>query len=493
MSTILNAATYPPTLTEEETANLAVALRDWSLSHGLIIRAPADTNAADEASVHVPLTLHPSPFPKNLFDQALGLQTVFNELYAKVADDSEFLTKITTELADVDDFMSDLWKLYLEVDEITGGVPAQALTLGLFRSDYLLHTTSTAEPSIRQVELNTISASFGGLSSRAADCHRFLRKSGLYGTAAGSEFLKDETMPVNPSARGLAKGLGVAHNAYGVKDFIVLFVVQPRERNAFDQRWLEYYLLEDFGVLSVRASLEDIAEFGELDSITKELKYKGRHVAVVYYRAGYTPADYTSPATWGARKKMELSKAIKCPSLATHFAGAKKVQQVLIDELVLAKFVPNADVRDQLKNTFVDILPLDDSELGKKARELIETCPEKYVLKPQREGGGNNVYREKIPGYLKALNDETLWRGYILMELIEPPQDVRNAIIRAGKVTEGNVISELGVFGCVLWDSKTHEIKQNFEAGWLLRTKFADSEEGGVAAGFGSIDSVLLI
>ncbi|KAK9494598.1 glutathione synthase [Lipomyces doorenjongii] len=493
MSAILNAATYPPTLTEEETANLAIALRDWSLSQGLIIRAPTESNAADEASMHVPLTLHPSPFPKNLFDQALGLQTVFNELYAKVADDYEFLTEITKELAGVDDFMSDLWKLYLEVDEISGGVPAQPLTLGLFRSDYLLHTTSTAEPSIRQVELNTISASFGGLSSRAADCHRFLRKSGLYGTAAGSEFLKDENMPVNPSARGLARGLGVAHNAYGVKDSIVLFVVQQRERNAFDQRWLEYYLLEDFGVVSVRASLEDIAEFGELDSITKELRYKGRHVAVVYYRAGYTPTDYTSPATWEARKKMELSKAIKCPSLATHFAGAKKVQQVLIDELVLAKFVPDADVRGQLRTTFVDILPLDDSELGKKARTLIETCPEKYVLKPQREGGGNNVYREKIPGYLKALKDETLWRGYILMELIEPPQDVRNAIIRAGKVTEGNVISELGVFGCVLWDSKSHEIKQNFEAGWLLRTKFADSEEGGVAAGFGSIDSVLLI
>ncbi|KAK9370130.1 glutathione synthase [Lipomyces kononenkoae] len=493
MSTILNAVTYPPTLTEEETTNLAIALRDWSLSHGLVIRAPTETNAADESSVHVPLTLHPSPFPKNLFDQARGLQTAFNELYAKVADDSEFLNRITEELAGVDEFMSDLWKLHLEVEEITEGVPAQPLTLGLFRSDYLLHTAPTAEPCIRQVELNTISASFGGLSSLVANCHKFLNKSGLYGVATGSELLKDESMPVNPAARGLAKGLGVAHNAYGVKGSIVLFVVQKFERNAFDQRWLEYYLLEDFGVVSVRASLEEIAESGKFDPITKELRYKGRHVAVVYYRAGYTPTDYTEPAAWEARKMMELSKAIKCPSLATHFAGAKKVQQVLVDELVLAKFVPDPDVRSQIRATFADILPLDDSDLGKKARKLIETCPEKYVLKPQREGGGNNVYREKIPGYLRELNDETLWRGYILMELIEPPQDVQNAIIRAGKVRKGNVISELGVFGCVLWDITTHEIKQNFEAGWLLRTKFADSEEGGVAAGFGSIDSVLLI
>ena len=84
------------------------------------------------------------------------------------------------------------------------------------------------------------------------------------------------------------------------------------------------------------------------------------------------------------------------------------------------------------------------------------------------------------------------------MELIVPPEGVRNMVVRNGEVSEGDVIGELGVYGVVLWDAakgnKSGEgIKVNKEAGWLLRTKGSESEEGGVAAGFGSVDSVVLV
>ncbi|KAK7204348.1 glutathione synthase [Myxozyma melibiosi] len=490
MAELLGSISYPPSL--DESSTLTTTLRDWALSHGLVIRAPIKEEDADERATHVPLTLFPSPFPKKLFEEARGLQTAFNELYVNVANDSEFLNEITKGLAGVDDFMSDLWKLHLEVEKETGGKPTQPLTLGVFRSDYLLHTSPSSEPEIRQVELNTISASFGGLSSLAADAHRFLLKADEYPTSQLE--MSNETMPENPSAKGLAAGLATAHNAYGVPSAVVLFVIQPGERNAFDQRWLEYYLLETHGVRVLRASMQEIAADGKLDATTKKFSIYGKEISVVYYRSAYTPADYPTPETWQARKQMELSTAIKCPSLATQFAGAKKVQQVLVDSKVLEKFCPDTAVRARIAATFAEILPLDaDSALGKRARELIATKPEKYVLKPQREGGGNNVYREKIPGFLKSLPDESFWNGYILMELIEPPTDVKNSIIRNGKVTTGNVISELGVFGTALWNTVSGEILDNSEAGWLLRTKFAESEEGGVAAGFGSIDSVLLI
>ena len=84
------------------------------------------------------------------------------------------------------------------------------------------------------------------------------------------------------------------------------------------------------------------------------------------------------------------------------------------------------------------------------------------------------------------------------MELIEPPS-LRNTILRNGEVKSGEVIGELGVYGVCLWrngkdkDKDTVEIVENFEAGQLLRTKGRESEEGGVAAGFGSVDSVCLI
>jgi len=47
--------------------------------------------------------------------------------------------------------------------------------LGLFRSDYLLHNPDGGEEvSLKQVEFNTISSSFGALSHRAAALHRFV-------------------------------------------------------------------------------------------------------------------------------------------------------------------------------------------------------------------------------------------------------------------------------------------------------------------------------
>lgn len=82
------------------------------------------------------------------------------------------------------------------------------------------------------------------------------------------------------------------------------------------------------------------------------------------------------------------------------------------------------------------------------------------------------------------------------MELIEPPT-LRNSILRNGKVMSGEVIGELGVYGVCLWQQgKDYDgpgIVENWEAGYLLRTKGRESEEGGVAAGFGAVDSVCLV
>src|SRR5690606_38746514 len=131
----------------------------------------------------------------------------------------------------------------------------------------------------------------------------------------------------------------------------------------------------------------------------------------------------------------------------------------------------------------------EDGPGGDDARRIaLSEESEKYVLKPQREGGGNNIYRSKITAYLNSIPRET-WPGYILMELIEPPP-VENCVLRGGIVEKGAVIGELGVYGVALWDSGAVRVNRN--AGWLLRTKGSASEEGGVAAGFGCVDSVLL-
>lgn len=77
------------------------------------------------------------------------------------------------------------------------------------------------------------------------------------------------------------------------------------------------------------------------------------------------------------------------------------------------------------------------------------------------------------------------------MELIQPPP-LTNSIIREGKVVTDGIIEELGMYGTILWDSDG-TVLENDEAGWLLRTKQSGVDEGGVAAGFGCVDSVCLV
>jgi len=189
-------------------------------------------------------------------------------------------------------------------------------------------------------------------------------------------------------------------------------------------------------------------------------------------------------------------------------AGSKKVQQILATPSSphVGRFLSRSQalsdtgaIASRIKATFAAIYPLDSSDAGRQAIDLA-TSPTKsaaYVLKPQREGGGNNIYGTKIPGFLQTLgDDERKWRGHILMEMIEPPR-LRSTIFRNGQTKSGEVIGELGIYGACLWRSSkgrnVAEILHNEEAGWLLRTKGRDSEEGGVAAGFGAVDSVCLM
>ncbi|KIJ59048.1 hypothetical protein HYDPIDRAFT_118873 [Hydnomerulius pinastri MD-312] len=124
------------------------------------------------------------------------------------------------------------------------------------------------------------------------------------------------------------------------------------------------------------------------------------------------------------------------------------------------------------------------------------------VLKPQREGGGNNVYKSDIPQFLETLSPQDR-QAWIAMELIVPPAGVGGYLVRAGgmnggagalpeKTVRSETISELGIFGWALF-SKEKVVEEQGNVGWLMRTKGVESNEGGVAAGFSVLDSVVLV
>ena len=126
-----------------------------------------DINPNHVLATNAPVTLFPSPFPTKCFEQARSLQQVYNELYASIASSEAWLEAIMKELIAVDDFLAQLWKIHLSVK--AEGY-AHEFSLGMFRSDYMLDTSSTPT-SLKQVEFNTISSSFGGLASLVTKLH----------------------------------------------------------------------------------------------------------------------------------------------------------------------------------------------------------------------------------------------------------------------------------------------------------------------------------
>ena len=70
------------------------------MSHGLTVRPTSSYAKDDEAgdlAITAPVTLFPSLFPMNCYHEALMIQTAYNEMYANVARDEEWLGDVMKE------------------------------------------------------------------------------------------------------------------------------------------------------------------------------------------------------------------------------------------------------------------------------------------------------------------------------------------------------------------------------------------------------------
>ncbi len=418
--------------------------------------------------------------------------------------------------------------------------------LGLIRSDYMLHP-SHGDYRIKQVELNTIASSFAGLAHQVAQLHTLLMQRFDKDDAVRA-FLTENTMqvststttvevdtepaekagvPFNPTLERLPFAMNLAVQRYQerflAKDqtYGILFVVQEGETNTVDQRLLEFQLWEVHQIPVVRLSLAQIHTLVQRNDTTGALSVatsatSTMEISLVYYRAGYAPTDYPSGydgVEWSAREMLEGSRATKCPSLGYHLAGTKKVQQELSRPGRLEGYFPDEpQVVAQMRDAFAGLYSLGDDANEQDQQAVYDIVVNQnhaqYVLKPQREGGGYNFYGEQMLAKLTenvTVTPSTITLSptlgeYILMERLFPPQQLA-ILLRGGNVeATGRTISELGCFGAILVagrdddgdDDTAVQMAHNEYAGFLLRTKLANVDEGGVAAGFATLSSPYL-
>lgn len=523
----------------------------------------ASTSTASASYQCAPISLLPNAFPSSAFQNAKMLATDFNTLVDRISKDGEFFHKTLGGEHGViskDAYTKKLLELYTDIymndndngnDDGKPNFAKEAAVLGIQRSDYMLNPIDGNIENgygLKQVELNTIAASFAGLSVNVASLHKMLTlrfdhelKEWLetnQKAVMGADYTPSPDtfvgVPDNPALTKLPNAMNVAHQHYKSRfqpshPPVILFVVQEGETNTVDQRMLEFHLWNNHHIPVVRMSLTkantqlqmdeengalyilpDTSADGEQGSIP--MKYE---VSVVYFRAGYAPTDYPDGydgIEWQSREVMERSRATKCPQLGYHLAGTKKVQQELARPGVLERFFDEEEVGDgersvvdleRMRGAFAGLYSLGEDAVEEDlvaVKEAISGKDGLYVLKPQREGGGYNFYSKelakKISENISTADDGSLKLGedlaeFILMERLFPPTQTA-VLLRAGLVEgTGESISELGCFGAIV---RGHDgaILHNEYAGFLLRTKFSNIDEGGVASGFATLSSPYL-
>eukprot|EP00056_Hartaetosiga_gracilis_P006787 m.100826 g.100826 ORF g.100826 m.100826 type:complete len:582 (+) comp12557_c0_seq1:34-1779(+) len=527
-----------------------------------------------------PCSVLPTPFPKRAYQSAEDLQLIVNKLVDGVSRDENWLRQRLQSTMEVDEFTRELVNVFDDVRTATKSVVEMPPNFCVIRNDFMLSQpkgTSFFDASIKHVEINTIAASFGMMSDRITRMHEKLyeghcqrKKKKCKGGAdkPASRSISYE-LPQAKVEQTLVEGFAAAIKQYNLycsrhpsnlssqssqssslattattssmsmkmpvsPEVVVVMVVQPGEYNAFDQYHLQDAIEKETTTRVLRMTLLDmwenrVVEQAEKKSTSNDNIVPPRlllkddddanhllEVAVVYFRAGYTPADYPEDTFWKSRRFIERSRAIKCPNIAAHLTGTKKIQQELADIHKLERFLSKEEAA-ALHTSFTGLYSLDIDEYGNEEAlnsmlDMFVREPHKYVLKPQREGGGSNFYDEELVDKITSLRanskgfDEL--KAFIVQDRITPPiqQSFLMNDSEVGDVIETTL--EIGVFGTFVSTSQEDKTEQhtcgrgsppptlfhcNNSGGHLLRTKDKDSKEVGVAAGFGFVDSPLLV
>ncbi len=445
---------------------LAAAL-DFAYALGLV------KYAAPGRLSHAPFALQPAPIDPASHRRLAALTAPTNLLALRVGRDADFLASALAAAAQVDEFTA--WLLALSREVPPGS--AQPVELLVSRNDFFRQRPAPAGPVVlRQVEFNAIAASYPALAGLTYALH-----------AALWPELRARLACNDPLA-GIREGLAAAFRRFGHSGACVVMVVQMGETNVFDQRLIELALARD-GIPLRRMTLAEVAAGGALRE--GHLWVHGQICAIAYLRAGYAPEDLATPEARRGRTLLEHSDAIVVPRIAVQLAGAKKVQQVLTDAKVLGRYLDAESARDLL-DTFAGIYDTEEPIAAQGGRlpawrAAVEE-PGRFVLKPQREGGGNNFYDEDIPRVL-ASSTARERAGYVLMDRIRPLSH-EAILVREGVARPATCVSEIGRFGVLLAERDTVAINQ--DVGYLVRTREQHLREGGVSAGFGHLDSLQL-
>jgi glutathione synthase len=148
-------------------------IKDYQITHSNLLKRVFYETPTSVPAAGVNVSCKPTAFPRRLYDEAVALQHLMNEMYVRAAEKEEWLYSVLRPQIESEPqgMMASLWDVHVKCRE--AGV-IQDVSCGILRSDYMFHAPGDAKPSLKQVEMNTTAIAGACHSERVAGMHQYL-------------------------------------------------------------------------------------------------------------------------------------------------------------------------------------------------------------------------------------------------------------------------------------------------------------------------------
>ncbi|GAL02151.1 glutathione synthetase [Photobacterium aphoticum] len=467
---------------------------EWAIMHGVAFRQ------ADNTARHCPFSLAPMTMEREVYQHLRRVTPLITKLISGVSEDHDFLQATLGNMANADPFFGRLMQLHQQAHGTSDArlTPARQPLL-LMRTDFM----DDRQHGAKVIEFNGIAAGMGPFGQRATEFHAYLQEQW---PQVYQNWLEDNnaTPADNQGLNQLAYAIATtAHRIqadfHGEGKPTFLMVVQKNEDNVYDQHLLEV-ALQQLGVRTVRRTFEQLSNQLSTGADQRLLLADIGPIDVVYLRAGYQYSDYCAP---------ELNEAICCHTLSQtrlfieqhHVAVNATFSQQLATSKAMQMhltMMPAADYArwgltlaeaELVQSVLADMKPVNAQNIAWFTHEARQ---EEWVLKNQGEGGGHCVFGAEIAEKLAQLPEEDYDAWALMQRLYPHEREVPTVAVRDSQpslVTD--LVSEIGLFTAYFNGEPVTEL--DGYAGYLIRSKPASENEGGIHSGKGILDSLTLI
>lgn len=473
---------------------------EWEIMHGVAFRQ------ADNTARHVPFSIAPMTIERPVYEHLRAVTPLIAKLVSHVSEDHRFLQDSLSDMAKADPFFGRLMELHLQAHG-TSEQPKQPARqpLLLMRTDFM----DDRQHGAKVIEFNGIAAGMGPFGQRATELHQFVKNqwNDVY-----HEWLEDDsaTAADNQGLEQLAIGIATATNKVqahfaeldkqnSVQKPTFLMIVQKGEDNVYDQHLLEV-ALQKLGVKTVRRTFEQLSTQLSSGNNQRLILEGVGAIDSVYLRAGYQYSDYWAPelnediccqALSQTRLFIEKHYVAMNATISQQLATSKSMQMLLtmMPEEDYARWGLTLEESQLVKSVLAEMKPISTQTIAWFNNTADK---QQWVLKNQGEGGGHCIFGNEITNTLASLKPEEYDAWALMQRLYPHERDTPTIAVRDGKQSlVGDLVSEIGLFTAHYQGQPVTD--KNGYAGYLIRSKPASKNEGGIHSGQGILDSLVLI